>query len=85
MPTCVSWHAKGTCFDNCRRTADHIQHSATEREQFHGWCQRPMPRASAGNSMRLLLSPCLAVARHRQFFQVRNVIVAQCLFLTIVY
>jgi len=38
VPTCVSWHGKGTCFDNCRRAADHGRHTNTEKEQFHAWC-----------------------------------------------
>jgi len=39
VPTCVSWHGKGTCYDNCRRSTDHIQHTNAEREQFFTWCQ----------------------------------------------
>lgn len=40
VPSCASWHAKGTCYDNCCRSADHVCHNNQEREQFHTWCQQ---------------------------------------------
>jgi hypothetical protein len=37
---CISYHAKGTCYDNCDRKADHAVMPADETESFYGWCQR---------------------------------------------
>jgi hypothetical protein len=35
--TCVSWHAKGMCFEDCDR--DHTVQSEAEATKFMGWCQ----------------------------------------------
>jgi hypothetical protein len=35
--TCVSWHAKGMCFEDCDR--DHEVQLAAEATEFMGWCQ----------------------------------------------
>jgi hypothetical protein len=35
--TCVSWHAKGMCFDDCDR--DHAVHTKAEAMGFVGRCQ----------------------------------------------
>lgn len=37
---CISYHAKGTCYDNCDRKADHVVMPADEVDAFYGWCQR---------------------------------------------
>jgi hypothetical protein len=37
-PMCISWHAKGQCFENCPRVADHGVLSAPEKERFQAWC-----------------------------------------------
>jgi hypothetical protein len=34
--TCVSWHAKGMCFDDCER--DHAVHTEAEATEFMAWC-----------------------------------------------
>jgi len=39
MQSCVSWHAKGTCFSNCDRIADHVAHTPGEATEFFEWCQ----------------------------------------------
>ena len=39
VPMCVSWHAKGPCYENCDRKADHGRLSAAETEAFHTWCE----------------------------------------------
>jgi hypothetical protein len=33
--TCVSWHAKGMCFDDCER--DHAVQTDAEATEFIGW------------------------------------------------
>jgi hypothetical protein len=38
-PVCVSWHAKGLCYDDCARASDHGVLNAEERLEFHAWCQ----------------------------------------------
>jgi hypothetical protein len=35
--TCVSWHAKGMCFEDCDR--DHSMQTEAETKEFMGWCQ----------------------------------------------
>jgi hypothetical protein len=35
--TCVSWHAKGMCFDDCER--DHAVQTDAEATEFMQWCQ----------------------------------------------
>jgi hypothetical protein len=37
-PMCVSWHAKGQCFKNCLRVADHGVLTVAEKAQFQAWC-----------------------------------------------
>jgi hypothetical protein len=37
---CVSWHAKGSCFNTCARAACHVPLNANENEAFMGWCRR---------------------------------------------
>jgi hypothetical protein len=34
--TCVSWHAKGMCFDDCER--DHAVQTEAEATEFMAWC-----------------------------------------------
>ena len=38
VATCVSWHAKGMCYENCDRKADHGRLTVAEAEAFHTWC-----------------------------------------------
>jgi hypothetical protein len=40
MPTCLSWHCKGTCFANCDRAEDHVANSTIEANNLYGWSQR---------------------------------------------
>jgi hypothetical protein len=40
MPTCLSWHVKGSCSEECARKADHVANTAEEKEQLHSWCLR---------------------------------------------
>jgi hypothetical protein len=40
MPTCLSWHVKGSCSEECARHADHVQNTPEEKEQLHNWCLR---------------------------------------------
>jgi hypothetical protein len=35
---CVSWHAKGVCFEHCDRVADHLPMNPAESTEFHAWC-----------------------------------------------
>jgi hypothetical protein len=35
---CVSYHAKGICYDNCDRAIDHVPMSDAEATEFHDWC-----------------------------------------------
>jgi hypothetical protein len=35
---CVSYHAKGLCFENCERAADHVPMTEAETAEFHEWC-----------------------------------------------
>jgi hypothetical protein len=35
---CVSYHAKGACFDGCLRAATHSPLTAEEKGPFHEWC-----------------------------------------------
>jgi hypothetical protein len=37
-PLCISWHAKGSCFELCTRCATHNTLSALETTSFHTWC-----------------------------------------------
>lgn len=37
---CISYHAKGICYDNCDRKADHVAMPAEEADVFYAWCQR---------------------------------------------
>jgi hypothetical protein len=37
-PLCVSWHAKGQCFKNCPRVADHGVLNASKSADFQAWC-----------------------------------------------
>jgi len=37
---CASYHLRGTCFTNCKRAADHQQHSEEEDALLYGWCQQ---------------------------------------------
>jgi hypothetical protein len=37
-PMCIARHAKGQCFENCPRVADHGVLSAPEKEWFQAWC-----------------------------------------------
>jgi len=39
MPTCLSWHVKGSCSEDCTRRADHVANSDQEREPLYTWCQ----------------------------------------------
>ena len=34
---CITYHAKGFCFDNCGRKYDHIQLGSEDPEIFHEW------------------------------------------------
>jgi hypothetical protein len=34
---CVSWHARGQCFEFCERCADHIPMQSEEATAFHAW------------------------------------------------
>jgi hypothetical protein len=34
--TCISWHAKGMCFDDYER--DHAVHTEAEATEFMTWC-----------------------------------------------
>jgi hypothetical protein len=36
---CISYHAKGTCFENCRRSASRNPLSAPEAQACHTWCE----------------------------------------------
>jgi hypothetical protein len=36
---CILYHAKGTCLENCRRSASHNPLSAPEAQAFHTWCE----------------------------------------------
>jgi hypothetical protein len=38
MCVCVSYHAKGACFDGCIRAVTHSPFTAEERGPFHEWC-----------------------------------------------
>ena len=38
MPTCLSWHVKGSCSDDCQRRADHGDNTNEEAEALHNWC-----------------------------------------------
>ncbi len=38
MPTCLSWHVKGSCSEDCARRADHTENAAAEREALYQWC-----------------------------------------------
>jgi hypothetical protein len=35
---CVSYHAKGLCFENCERAADHVPMTEAETTEFREWC-----------------------------------------------
>lgn len=37
MPTCLSWHVKGTCLAQCHRRADHVINTAEEKEALWEW------------------------------------------------
>jgi hypothetical protein len=36
---CVSWHAKGLCYDDCARSSDHGVLKAEETMELQVWCQ----------------------------------------------
>jgi hypothetical protein len=38
-PVCVSWHAKGLCYDDCAQSIDHGLLIAEEAMEFHACCQ----------------------------------------------
>ena len=38
MPTCLSWHVKGSCSEECNRKADHVQSTEEEAEALYQWC-----------------------------------------------
>jgi hypothetical protein len=35
---CVSYHAKGSCFEGCLRASNHCPLTAAEKTPFHEWC-----------------------------------------------
>jgi hypothetical protein len=35
---CVSWHAKGICFEHCKRVAGHVAMNTVDATEFHVWC-----------------------------------------------
>jgi hypothetical protein len=37
-PLCISWHARGQCFENCTRNGDHGALNDSESTAFHTWC-----------------------------------------------
>jgi hypothetical protein len=37
LQQCVSWHARGQCFEFCGRCADHIPMQPEEATVFHAW------------------------------------------------
>jgi hypothetical protein len=37
-PLCISWHARGQCFENCTRNRDHGALNDSESTAFHTWC-----------------------------------------------
>jgi hypothetical protein len=38
-PLYISWHARGQCFENCTRSADHGVLNEGEATAFHTWCE----------------------------------------------
>ena len=38
-PRCLSWHLKGTCFEDCGRVLDHVILSDAEATELYGWCR----------------------------------------------
>ena len=42
-PLCLSWHLKGTCFDDCGRVLDHNILSDEEATELYGWCRVAFP------------------------------------------
>jgi len=38
-PRCLSWHLKGTCFEDCGRVQDHVILSDAEATELYGWCR----------------------------------------------
>lgn len=38
MPTCLSWHVKGSCSEDCQRRADHVGNTEEEKERLYQWC-----------------------------------------------
>jgi hypothetical protein len=38
-PLCISWHARGQCFENCTRNGDHGALNEGESMAFHTWCE----------------------------------------------
>lgn len=42
-PRCLSWHLKGTCFDDCGRVQDHVILSDAEATELYGWCRLAFP------------------------------------------
>jgi hypothetical protein len=38
-PLCISWHARGQCFENCTRNADHGVLTESKANAFNTWCE----------------------------------------------
>jgi hypothetical protein len=38
-PLCISWQARGQCFENCTRSADHGALTEGEATAFNTWCE----------------------------------------------
>jgi hypothetical protein len=40
IPICASYHLRGSCFNNCGRKADHVEHTTAEDDQLYEWCKK---------------------------------------------
>jgi hypothetical protein len=38
-PLCIYWHARGQCFENCTRSADHGSLAKADATELHTWCE----------------------------------------------
>jgi hypothetical protein len=43
VPMCASYHLRGSCFDNCGRKEDHVQHTTAEDDKLYDWCKKAFP------------------------------------------
>jgi hypothetical protein len=43
VPMCASYHLRGSCFDNCGRKEDHVQHRTAEDDKLYNWCKKAFP------------------------------------------